>query len=108
MKRSALFISMVLLLVSLVGVTSAQETTIRYFTFSAAPDHLEDLDTIIAAFQEENPGIAIEVETAPFADYFTLCLAPRLFRRGYPLIKNGLRRLLRTSYGVYLERVRLF
>ncbi|MAU12549.1 MAG: hypothetical protein CL607_22195 [Anaerolineaceae bacterium] len=75
MKRSALFISMVLLLVSLVGVTSAQETTIRYFTFSAAPDHLEDLDTIIAAFQEENPGIAIEVETAPFADYFTLLQA---------------------------------
>lgn len=75
MKRSALFISMVLLLVSLVGVTSAQETTLRYFTFSAAPDHLEDLDTIIAAFQEENPGIAIEVETAPFADYFTLLQA---------------------------------
>lgn len=75
MKRSALFISMVLLLVSLVGVTSAQETTIRYFTFSAAPDHLEDLDTIIAAFQEEYPDIAIEVETAPFADYFTLLQA---------------------------------
>ncbi|QPC83686.1 sugar ABC transporter substrate-binding protein [Phototrophicus methaneseepsis] len=75
MKRSALFISMVLLLVSLVGLTSAQETTIRYFTFSAAPDHLEDLNTIIAAFQEENPGIAIEVETAPFADYFTLLQA---------------------------------
>ncbi len=53
----------------------AQETTIRYFTFSAAPDHLEDLDTIIAAFEEANPGINVEVETAAFADYFTLLQA---------------------------------
>ncbi|MCA9889698.1 MAG: extracellular solute-binding protein, partial [Anaerolineae bacterium] len=75
MKRSALFVSMVLLLVLLVGIAGAQDTTIRYFTFSAAPDHLEDLDTIIAAFQEVHPDIAIEVETAPFADYFTLLQA---------------------------------
>lgn len=75
MKRSALFVSMVLLLVLLVGIAGAQDTTIRYFTFSAAPDHLEDLDTIISAFQEVHPDIAIEVETAPFADYFTLLQA---------------------------------
>jgi multiple sugar transport system substrate-binding protein len=73
MLRKLLFILAVLVL--LVGVTSAQDTTVRYFTFSAAPDHLEDLDTIIQAFQEENPGITIEVETAPFADYFTLLQA---------------------------------
>jgi multiple sugar transport system substrate-binding protein len=65
------------LLVLALGVlpTLAQETTIRYFTFSAAPDHLEDLDTIIAAFEAENPGIKVEVETAAFADYFTLLQA---------------------------------
>lgn len=51
----------------------AQESaTVRYFTFSAAPDHLEDLDTIIAAFNETNPDIEIEVATAPFDQYFTL------------------------------------
>ncbi len=65
------------LLILAIGITPvlAQETTIRYFTFSAAPDHLEDLDTIIAAFEEANPGINVEVETAPFADYFTLLQA---------------------------------
>lgn len=46
--------------------------TIRYFTFSAAPDHLDTLDGMIAAFNEEHPEITVEVETAPFDDYFTL------------------------------------
>ena len=45
--------------------------TISYFTFSAAPDHLEDLDAIIAAFEAENPNINVEVQTAAYADYFT-------------------------------------
>ena len=47
--------------------------TLSYFTFSAAPDHLEDLDAIVAAFEEENPNITIEVQTAAYADYFTSC-----------------------------------
>ena len=47
------------------------EVTISYFTFSAAPDHLETLDAMIALFEEANPGINVEVETAAFADYFT-------------------------------------
>ncbi len=46
-------------------------TTIRYFTFSAAPDHVEDLDGVVAAFEEENPDIKVEVETAPYDSYFT-------------------------------------
>lgn len=65
------------LLVLMLGVMPAlaQETTIQYFTFSAAPDYLEELDTIIAAFEEANPGINVEVSTAPFSDYFTLLQA---------------------------------
>ncbi|MDL1899781.1 sugar ABC transporter substrate-binding protein [Anaerolineae bacterium CFX9] len=65
------------LLVLVLGVMPAlaQETTIRYFTFSAAPDYLDELDTIIAAFEEANPGINVEVSTAPFSDYFTLLQA---------------------------------
>ncbi|MFN8528653.1 MAG: sugar ABC transporter substrate-binding protein [Anaerolineae bacterium] len=68
---------LVALLLLAIGVMPAlaQDTTIRYFTFSAAPDHLEDLDTIVQAFQEANPGVTVEVETAPFADYFTLLQA---------------------------------
>ncbi len=45
--------------------------TLTYFTFSAAPDHLKDLDTIVKGFEAENPGITIKVETAPYTDYFT-------------------------------------
>ncbi len=48
-----------------------RQVTISYFTFSAAPDHLEDLDAIIAAFEAENPNITIETQTASYDDYFT-------------------------------------
>lgn len=51
--------------------TSQDATTITYFTFSAAPDHLNDLEAMIAAFKQENPTIDVKVETAPYADYFT-------------------------------------
>ena len=50
---------------------SAEDVTLSYFTFSAAPDHLEDLDTIVAAFEAEHPNVKVEVQTAAFADYFT-------------------------------------
>lgn len=46
-------------------------TTLRYFTFSAAPDHVKELDAIVAAFEKENPAIDVVVETAPFEEYFT-------------------------------------
>lgn len=44
---------------------------ITYFTFSAAPDHLKELDAIKAAFERDNPGITVTVQTAAYADYFT-------------------------------------
>ncbi len=50
----------------------AEATTIRYFTFSAAPDYLGELDEMIAAFETANPDVKVEVETAPFDDYFTV------------------------------------
>ncbi|RLC67733.1 MAG: sugar ABC transporter substrate-binding protein [Chloroflexi bacterium] len=45
--------------------------TITYFTFSAAPDHLEDLDEMIQIFEQAHPNIKIKVETAAWEDYFT-------------------------------------
>jgi multiple sugar transport system substrate-binding protein len=45
--------------------------TVTYFTFSAAPDHLKDLDTIKAEFEKQNPGITVQVQSAAYADYFT-------------------------------------
>ncbi|WP_432991680.1 ABC transporter substrate-binding protein [Dactylosporangium sp. CA-233914] len=46
-------------------------TTVRYLTFSAAPDHLDDLNAIVAAFEKANPDVKISVQTAPYKDYFT-------------------------------------
>lgn len=69
---------------------SQEPVTITYFTFSAAPDHLEDLDDMIAVFEAENPLINIEVETAAWGDYFTLLqtkiaggVAPDVFELNY-------------------------
>jgi len=75
MLRRLLFLLVGVCLLFVLPAAAQDGTTIRYFTFSAAPDHLEDLDTIITAFETENPGITVEVETAPFADYFTLLQA---------------------------------
>jgi multiple sugar transport system substrate-binding protein len=50
---------------------SAEAVKLTYFTFSAAPDHLKDLDAIIQAFQTAHPNITIEVQTAAYDDYFT-------------------------------------
>jgi multiple sugar transport system substrate-binding protein len=70
---------LVVLLVALLSLTllpavtpARAATTVTYFTFSAAPDHLKDLDAIIAGFKKENPDLDVKVQTAPFADYFTL------------------------------------
>ncbi len=51
--------------------TPAEPVKLTYFSFSAAPDHLKDLDAIVQAFQQKNPNISIEVQTAAYADYFT-------------------------------------
>ncbi len=48
-----------------------EPVTISYFTFSAAPDHLQELDQMIALFEESHPNVQVEVETAPFDEYFT-------------------------------------
>ena len=52
------------------GDAAPATTTLTYFTFSAAPDHLKDLDAMIAAFNKVHPEITIKVETAPYNDYF--------------------------------------
>ena len=76
MLRKVSLMVVVLLLVAVIVPASAQEpTVVRYFTFSAAPDYVDVLDGIVASFEEANPGIDVQVETAPFADYFTLLQA---------------------------------
>jgi multiple sugar transport system substrate-binding protein len=44
---------------------------LTYFTFSAAPDHLTDLNNIIQAFHSQHSNVTIDVQTASYNDYFT-------------------------------------
>lgn len=53
------------------AATGGAPVTITYFTFSAAPDHLKDLEAMIKAFNAVNPNITVKVETAPYDTYFT-------------------------------------
>jgi multiple sugar transport system substrate-binding protein len=62
-----------------VGAASAKPTqsgstktvTVSYFTFSAAPDHLNTLSALIRIFEKKYPNIRISYQTAPYNDYFT-------------------------------------
>jgi multiple sugar transport system substrate-binding protein len=47
------------------------KTTVRYMNFSANDGHEKDLDAIKAAFEKANPDITVQIETLPYADYFT-------------------------------------
>lgn len=53
------------------AATEGGTTTVTYMNFSANDGHEEDLDAIVAAFEEENPDVDVQVETVPYADYFT-------------------------------------
>ena len=50
---------------------SSKTVTVSYFTFSAAPDHLNTLKALIQIFEKKHPNIQISFQTAPYADYFT-------------------------------------
>jgi multiple sugar transport system substrate-binding protein len=50
---------------------SSKTVTVSYFTFSAAPDHLNTLKALIKIFEKKHPNIKISFQTAPYSDYFT-------------------------------------
>jgi multiple sugar transport system substrate-binding protein len=53
------------------GPSSSKTVTVSYFTFSAAPDHLNTLKALIGIFEKKHPNIQISFQTAPYSDYFT-------------------------------------
>jgi multiple sugar transport system substrate-binding protein len=53
------------------GTSEDGKTVVRYMNFSANDGHEKDLDAIVAAFEEENSDVDVQVETVPYADYFT-------------------------------------
>src|SRR6266852_1319089 len=50
---------------------STKTVIVSYFTFSAAPDHLNTLKALIQIFEKKHPNIQISFQTAPYSDYFT-------------------------------------
>ena len=68
MKRLAL----VLVPLTVLGLAFAQQnTTLNFFSFTTDAGHVKALESIIAAFEKENPGIQVKYTTAPFDTYFT-------------------------------------
>ncbi|MDQ3788571.1 MAG: sugar ABC transporter substrate-binding protein [Actinomycetota bacterium] len=53
------------------GTSEDGKTVVRYMNFSANDGHEKDLDAIVAAFEKENGDVDVQVETVPYADYFT-------------------------------------
>lgn len=47
------------------------KSVVRYMNFSSNDGHEKDLTAIVNAFQAANPNITVQVETVPYADYFT-------------------------------------
>lgn len=75
-KRKIWAAGIVGILVASVGLVSnpvvaASKTTINFFTFTAVPDHMKDLQAMVAAFEKKNPTIHINIQSAAYADYFT-------------------------------------
>jgi multiple sugar transport system substrate-binding protein len=70
-KNVLLLLGLALLLV-VAPVSAQDEVTVRFFNFTVGSDYVEEIETIVAAFEAENPGINIEVDGAPYGDYFTL------------------------------------
>lgn len=53
------------------GETKDGKSVIKYATYSAGPDHLEDMDKMIEEFEKQNPDLKVEVEVIGYDDYFT-------------------------------------
>lgn len=71
-RKFALLVVGLALLLMLAPAMAQEPVTIRYFNFTSAGDYVDELETIIAAFEAENPDVNVEADTAPFGDYFTL------------------------------------
>jgi len=51
--------------------TVSEPVTITYNNFISNGGNEPNLDTIVAAFEKENPNITVDVTTLPYGDYFT-------------------------------------
>ena len=59
-----------LALLAAVSAALAQ-TNLTYASFTTDAAHMDDMKALIAAFEKENPGVKVNLVTAPFDSYFT-------------------------------------
>lgn len=79
MKRALSIVGFALVATSLVMAAGSTEkaassggtTEIVYYTYSASPNHLEELDQIVTQFNEQEEGVAVRVEAVGWDNYFT-------------------------------------
>ncbi|MCF7944455.1 MAG: sugar ABC transporter substrate-binding protein [Spirochaetia bacterium] len=53
------------------GIEPDSPSEIVYYTFSASPNYIEELDSIVSQFNEKEKDITVRVETVGWDDYFT-------------------------------------
>ncbi|HEY3437095.1 MAG TPA: sugar ABC transporter substrate-binding protein [Actinotalea sp.] len=51
--------------------SSAAPVTVHYMNFSSNDGHEKDLAAIVSAFEAANTDVKVDVQTLPYADYFT-------------------------------------
>ncbi|WP_019586060.1 ABC transporter substrate-binding protein [Deinococcus apachensis] len=47
------------------------QTTLTYYSFTTDATHMDDMRALIGTFEKENPGVKVNLVTAPFDSYFT-------------------------------------
>ena len=51
--------------------TALAQKTVTYYSFTTDATHMDDMKALITAFEGQNPGVKINLVTAPFDSYFT-------------------------------------
>ncbi|MBP3040311.1 sugar ABC transporter substrate-binding protein [Bacillaceae bacterium Marseille-Q3522] len=73
----SLSVIFILIIAGIAGCSSSNagesggKTEITYLSFSATPDYEKQLDEMVKAFEEKYPDIKVNIELAPYNDYFT-------------------------------------
>jgi len=62
---------------------TGEPVTITYSQFSAGDTNIDTLEAMIAAFEEDNPDVKVELQTTGYDDYFT-ALATKMAGNGAP------------------------
>lgn len=91
--------------------SNKDQTTIKYYSFSATPDYEDQLNEMVASFEKENKDIKVDVELVPFNDYFTKLQtlmagdqAPDVFELNYENFVSYAEKGALLDLGKYIEQ----